>query len=192
MNTLLAATTDDADSWLFTTWPTVGWILLSGLTMLLLVVAIIRVVGLRSLSKMSSFDFAVTVAIGSILGSVVASSSSIAEGTLAIGSLLGVQWLIAQFRRRSIGSFLVDNTPVLLLRQGRFVEDALDHARVTKSDVYAKLRQANVHSMDEVIAVVLETTGDVSVIHGEGPVDPELFDNVRRFEPDGPLTPERN
>ncbi len=189
---LAAATSDDPDSWLFTTWPTVGWILLSGLLMVLVVVAIIRLIGLRSLSKMSSFDFAVTVAIGSILGSTVASSTAISEGALAILSLLVVQWLISQFRRRSFGGKVVDNRPVLLMRDGRFIDDALDGSRVTRSDVYAKLRQANVHSMSEVIAVVLETTGDVSVLHGSEPLQRELFENVREFDPQGPLTPERS
>ena len=181
----------DAESWLFTSWSTVGWIMLSGLLMLLIVVAFIRLTGLRSLAKMSSFDFAVTVAIGSILGSVVASSSSIADGALAIGSLLAVQWMIAQFRRRSFGSRLVDNTPLLLVRDGEFIDEALTKARVTRSDVYAKLRQSNVHGMAEVIAVVLETTGDMSVIHGDGPLAAELYDNVRQFRSDGPLAPDR-
>ncbi len=180
-----------ADSWLFTSWSTLGWIMLSGVLMVAIVVAIIRVVGLRSLSKMTSVDFAVTVAIGSILGSVVVSSSSIAEGALAIGSLLATQWVIAQFRRRSFGSRLVDNTPILLVRQGEFIDDALTQARVTRSDIYAKMRQANVHRMGDVIAVVLETTGDISVLHGGGRLDADLFDNVRQFRPDGPLTPDR-
>jgi uncharacterized membrane protein YcaP (DUF421 family) len=72
---------------------------LSGVLMLLAVVVIVRITGLRSLAKMSSFDFTVTVAIGSILGSVVASGSPISQGAVAVASLLGVQWLIAQFRR---------------------------------------------------------------------------------------------
>jgi uncharacterized membrane protein YcaP (DUF421 family) len=178
----------DAESWLFTSWSTVGWIVLSGVLMLLAVVVIVRITGLRSLAKMSSFDFTVTVAIGSILGSVVASGSPISQGAVAVASLLGVQWLIAQFRRRSFGSEVVDNTPILLVRNGQFIEEALTKARVTHSDVYAKLRQSNVHRMDQVIAVVLETTGDVSVVHGEGPLDAELYDNVRQLRADGPLT----
>lgn len=150
-----------------------------------------RLAGLRSFSKMSSFDFAVTVAIGSILGSTVASTTAITEGALAILSLLAVQWVIAQFRRRSIGGRIVDNRPILLVRDGEFVDDALDAARVTRSDVYARLRGENVHSMSQVLAVVLETTGDISVLHGDDTLEPELFDNVRRFDPQGPLTPER-
>jgi uncharacterized membrane protein YcaP (DUF421 family) len=178
----------DAESWLFTSWSTVGWIVLSGVLMLLAVVVIVRITGLRSLAKMSSFDFTVTVAIGSILGSVVASGSPISQGAVAVASLLGVQWSIAQFRRRSFGSKVVDNTPILLVRDGQFIEDALTKARVTHSDVYAKLRQSNVHRMDQVIAVVLETTGDVSVVHGEGRLDAELYDNVRQLRPGGSLT----
>lgn len=180
-----------ADYWLLTPWSTAGWVVLSGVLMLLIVVALIRISGLRSFSKMSSFDFAVTVATGSILGSVVASTASVADGALAIGSLLTMQWVIAQFRRRSLGSKLVDNTPILLVRDGRFIEEALTTSRVTRADVYAKLRQSNVHRMDDVIAVVLETTGDVSVIHGDGPLDAELYGNVRQFRSDGPLTPEQ-
>jgi uncharacterized membrane protein YcaP (DUF421 family) len=178
----------DAESWLFTSWSTVGWIVLSGVLMLLAVVVIVRITGLRSLAKMSSFDFTVTVAIGSILGSVVASGSPISQGAVAVASLLGVQWSIAQFRRRSFGSKVVDNTPILLVRDGQFIEEALTKARVTHSDVYAKLRQSNVHRMDQVIAVVLETTGDVSVVHGEGRLDAELYDNVRQLRPGGSLT----
>lgn len=177
----------DADTWLFTSWSTAGWVVLSGLLMLLAVVAIIRITGLRSLSKMSSFDFVVTVAIGSILGPVVASSSSIAEGTLAVASLLAVQWAVAQFRRRSFGSRIVDNTPLLLVSDGEFVEESLTDARVTRSDVYAKLRQANVHRMSDVTAVVLETTGDISVVHGTDRVDDELLDDVRSRRTARPL-----
>lgn len=156
--------------------------MLSAVLMVVAVVVIIRIVGLRSLSKMSSFDFAVTISIGSILGSAVASTTAVSEGALAVGSLLAVQWVIAQFRRRSFGSRLVDNRPVLLMRDGEFLPDGLDHARVTRSDVFEKLRLAGVHGLDEVRAVVLETTGDVSVVTGTRPLDPELWDNVRHTD----------
>jgi uncharacterized membrane protein YcaP (DUF421 family) len=37
--------------------------------------------------------------------------------------------------------------------------------RVTEADLYAKLREANIVDMKQVLAVVLETTGDISVLH---------------------------
>jgi uncharacterized membrane protein YcaP (DUF421 family) len=148
--------------------------------MLASVVIVIRVSGLRSLSKMSSFDFAVTVAIGSILASTVTTSTPYLHGALAVGSLLGLQAAIAVLRRRSERlETAIDNTPMLLMRDGEMIDAALSKARVTTSDVIAKLREANALQFADVHAVVLETTGDISVLHGDGPFDDLLLDGVR-------------
>lgn len=53
-------------------WGQIGLVVLSSLAILIAVVAFVRIIGLRSFSKMSSFDFAVTVAMGSLLASVAA------------------------------------------------------------------------------------------------------------------------
>lgn len=151
-------------------------VVVSAVVMVAAVIVIIRAVGLRSLSKMSSFDFAVTVAIGSMIASVVATSTPVVNGVLGVASLLGVQALVATLRRRASLSAVVDNTPKLLMHDGHFIGSAL--TRVTQSDVVAKLRESNVLRLEQVRAVVLETTGDISVLHGDGPVDDMLFDNV--------------
>lgn len=165
--------------WLWTSWEQAGVVVLSALLMVPAVILIIRVMGLRSLSKMSSFDFAVTVAIGSVMASSVATSTPVANGALAVASLLCVQAAIARLRRSTRVERLIDNTPALLMCDGQFDDDALSRNRVTRSDVIAKLREANVLEMKEVRAVVLETTGDISVLHGKAPVDDILLSGVR-------------
>lgn len=165
--------------WIWTSWEQAGLVVISALIMIPVVIAIIRVVGLRSLSKMSSFDFAVTVAIGSIMASTVATSTPVANGALAVLALLGVQALIAVLRRFGRVSDAIDNDPMLLMRDGEFIDDALLACRVTRSDVIAKLREANVLQLSEVRAVVLETTGDISVLHGDVEPDDILFDDVQ-------------
>ena len=164
--------------WMWTSWERAGLVVLSAVLMLAILIATIRLVGLRSLSKMSSFDFAVTVAIGSILAGSVATSTPVANGALAIAALLALQALIAVLRRRASFETLVDNTPVVLMRDGEYREDAMATCRVTHSDVLAKLREANVLQLSTVRVVVLETTGDISVLHGDTDVDPELLDGV--------------
>lgn len=164
---------------MWTSWSTASIVALSAIFIVVAVIAIIRVAGLRSLSKMSSFDFAVTVAIGSIIASVSASSTSVADGVIAVGALLGTQAVIAALRRRTAFDRVVDNVPLLLMIDGEFIDDALDTSRVTRSDVVAKLREANVLRLDRVRAVVLETTGDISVLHGDGPVDGVLLEGIR-------------
>jgi len=49
----------------------------------------------------------------------------------------------------------------------------------------AKLRESNVVHLDQVLAVVLESTGDVGILHGEGPIDEPLLAGVRGVERSG-------
>ena len=165
--------------WFDTEWSSMWSIPATAVLMLATVILVVRVIGLRSFSKMSSFDFAVTVSIGSILGGVTSTSTPVLNGVIAVASLLGLQWLVSQFRSRSALEQVVDNTPLLLMDGAEMLEDNLKTARVTSSDIVAKLREANVLTFDDVQAVVLETTGDISVLHGDRPVEPQLLDGVR-------------
>ena len=157
------------------------WIVVDAALALLAVVAVVRVVGLRSFAKMSSFDFAVTVACGSLLATVLLDpSKSFVHGLLAVGALLGTQWVVAKARRHSEAARdLLDNTPLLLMRDGRVLEENMAKGRLTGDDLRAKLREANVLDPARVRAVVLETTGDVSVLHGDA-LDETLLEGVRR------------
>lgn len=49
---------------------------------------------------------------------------------------------------------------------------------MTRADLIAKLRGAGVHRLADVDAVVLETTGDVSVLSGGDPIDPAMVEGV--------------
>lgn len=146
------------------------------------VVFMVRVVGLRAFSKMTAFDFVVTVATGSLLAGAGQATSwtGFLQAVLSITALLGVQYGIARLRRVSEKfQGLIQNEPVLLMSGGVFHESALDLTRVARDDVIAKLREANVLDLVQVRAVVLETTGDISVLHGSQ-VQDLLLRDVRR------------
>ncbi len=148
---------------------------------LLFVVLFVRVNGLRSLSKMTPFDFVMTVALGSLVagGAQASEWSAFWQVVAGMAGLFVVQFAAAKLRRASdTAEDAMQNEPVLLMRDGDFCKDAMRTARVAESDVVAKLREANVLDMSEVRAVVLETTGDVSVLHGDR-LDDRLVENVR-------------
>jgi len=145
------------------------------------VIIVVRLVGLRAFSKMTSFDFVTTVATGSLLAGASQASdwAGFFQGVLAIAMLLGAQVAVARARKASDGfEDLAQNTPVLIMSDGRFIEPALRRTRVAEADVMAKLREANVGDLADVRAVVLETTGDISVLHGQG-LHETLLDGVR-------------
>lgn len=152
-----------------------------GVGALLFVWIIIRITGLRSLSKMTPFDFVMTVALGSLVagGAQVSEWSAFWQVCAAMAGLFVFQVAVAWVRKNSdTAEDVMQNEPILLMKDGEFCEEALQAERVARSDVIAKLREANVLDIERVRAVVLETTGDVSVLHGDA-LDTRLIENVR-------------
>lgn len=168
--------------WLGTSWLQAGLVVVSTLGIYAALVLVVRVNGLRSFSKMSGFDFATTVAAGSLVATIAASSTSLSNGAVALVTMFGAQRLVARGRFDPRVSAAVDNQPVLLMTHGRFVRDGLDQANVTEHDVIAKLRLHGVTRLENVAAVVIEVTGDISVLHGADAapdVDSRLYRDVR-------------
>ena len=141
-------------------------ITLSAIGIFILVILYTRIAGKRSFSKMSSFDFAMTIASGSILAStIVLKNVSLVQGAVALLVVYILQLVTAYLRRYPAFQKITDNDPILLMKDGEIYYDNLKKARVTESDLRGKLREANVIQLSEVRAVVFETTGDVSVLH---------------------------
>ena len=148
---------------------------------LLWVVVLVRILGLRSFSKMTAFDFVATIAMGSLLAAAATATNwrGFAQAVLALAFLLAAQWMLALARIKS-GRLrrLIANTPVLLMEDGVFCEAALRSTRVAREDVLAKIRGANALDLRKVRAVILENTGDISVLHGDT-LDEEIRGGVK-------------
>ena len=142
-----------------------------------------RIFGLRTFAKMTSIDFATTIAMGSIFADVIGSTDySILKGGVALFLIILLQTLYSFFiRKSSTFQNVATNTPILLMRDGTVLHQNLSKANVSISDVYAKLREANVIEFSEVRAVVFEVTGDISVLHtrGDEPLAEELLEGVK-------------
>ncbi len=133
-------------------------------------VIIVRLSGKRTLSSMNAFDFIVTVALGSTLASTIISRDvSLAEGVLALGILVGLQYIVSWSSVRSERvRKAVKSEPRLLFHAGVFLEDAMRRERITESEIRQALRSEGVGSLESVDAVVLETNGNFSVLTKSG------------------------
>lgn len=164
-------------------WTEVGGVIIATLGIYVAVIVGTRLSGLRTFAKMSSFDFAATIATGSIIASAALTSAPLVLGVVAVAVLFTAQKAVAVVRHNRLADRVMDNSPVLLMEGSRLLEDNMRATQLTRNDVFAKLRAANVTRLDQVRYVVLETTGDVSVLHGD-PGDPSveeaLLDNVIR------------
>ena len=125
-----------------------------------------RIIGLRSFSKFSIYDFAITIAVGSIVSSTLTSSTTIIHGAVAIGSLIVLTYLLSYLQKKfKFINKAISNNPLLLMKDDKIIYKNLKKANIQKQQIMAKLREANVVNLNQVLAVVLETTGDISVIH---------------------------
>lgn len=178
MNTLA-----NFSDWFSTTGPDLGAALVSALAIYTVVILFTRVAGVRSFAKMSGFDFAMTIAVGSVMASTALSATTpLPVGIAVLVVLFVVQWGLAKARViNSAFSRAIDNEPVLVMAEGQILDDQLVRTGLTRDDLMSKLREANVLELRHVRAVVVETTGDVSVLHGdpETPLSPEVMEGVR-------------
>lgn len=153
-------------SWIVTSFQSVLMVILSTLGIYVVLILFTRLSGVRTFSKMSSFDFAITVAIGSLIASTILTKSPpLFQAVVAMASLFAIQMVIAGFRESYFIRSLVDNKPILLMRNTEMLEENMKKARVTREDLLGKLREANVTQFSQIRAVVMETTGDMSVLH---------------------------
>lgn len=157
-------------------------ITLSVFIIFIVVITLTRIFGKRSFSKMSSFDFAMTVAVGSIIATTIISPSpNLSQGIVALLMVYLIQLIAAYLRRFKMVSNLLDNSPLLLMDGPMVLQENLLKARVTEADIRSKLREANVYQLTQIKAVIFETTGDISVIHNSDSkkIDDWIMDDVK-------------
>lgn len=131
-----------------------------------LLIIFVRLAGLRSFAKMSAHDFVVTVATGSVVAATVLNpQTGWWTGALALAALFAGQVILGVCRARIPGlQRLMDNEPLVLMQDGKMDAMAMRVARVSEDDLRQKLRQAGVATRSKAALVVMETTGDVSVM----------------------------
>ncbi|MHA6249698.1 DUF421 domain-containing protein [Pontibacter sp. CAU 1760] len=171
--------------WIYDTGDPLLETVLGSIMLLFVVIILTRIIGLRSFAKFTVYDFAFTVAVGSIIASTLTSGTSVAHGSVAIASLLSLAFISSLLQKRFHAlSSAISNKPLLLMKGDQILEENLKYARIERSQLIAKLREANILQLSQVEAVVLETTGDISVLHksadaGEQTIDSILLEEVR-------------
>lgn len=165
----------------FDNWNELWNILLKGIIIYPSVILLLRLTGKRTPSTFNIFDWIITVAFGTLVGSfLITKDISLAEGFLALGLLNLLQFLVTWLSVRSkTFAKLVKSQPVLLFYKGEFYPKALRKTRIAEVEVLQVARQNGIGSLALVEAVVLETNGGLSIIKKveNHPVD--VLENVK-------------
>ncbi len=155
------------DGWLLGSWRTIGFVAASAALICLSVVLSVRFLGpRRTLAQMTIFDFAVAVALGTIIGRTATTARpSYVQGITAALALLvvhnGVSWLRI---RIPVSRQWFGRSPITLVVDGRIDTGALRKAHLTPEDLFTALRERGVSSLADVQLALLESRGAFSVI----------------------------
>ena len=129
---------------------------------------------------MNAFDFVVTVALGSILASILLSKDlALAEGLTAFLVLIGMQYIVAWLSVRSKSmSKLIKSNPQLLFYEGEFLRETMKAERILEVEILQAARSSGLGSVNEAKAVILETDGSISIIQSETTIPHSTLLNI--------------
>ena len=129
-------------------------------------VFMVRVVGRRPGKQMAPFDYVLIFFIGGLtLTSMVANDRSLTNAIVQIISVALCHFVLTWLRRASRRFALwMDGTPLVLLRNGEWVEETIRKMNFSHDDVMAAMRNNGQRNLHEVRYAVLERSGMVTVI----------------------------
>jgi uncharacterized membrane protein YcaP (DUF421 family) len=131
-----------------------------------LIVLITRAVGRRELGSMQPFDLILLVVMGDLVQQGITQSDNSATGAMIVLSTLAVLIVVTAyvgFRFNRIRPIL-EGQPVVLIENGRILDDNLRAQRMTVDELSAEARMKEVTSLEDVRFAVLETNGQVSFV----------------------------
>jgi uncharacterized membrane protein YcaP (DUF421 family) len=138
-----------------------------------------RGMGKRELAEMSPFELILLVTMGDLVQQGVTQEDfSLTGAALAISTL--AIWVLvsaAISRRSQTAKRVLDGTPVLLLRDGEFLETTMGHEGVDEDDVKEAARNQGIADLATVRIAILEPDGRFSFLKDErtegGSPDPQ-------------------
>ncbi|MBQ8910002.1 MAG: DUF421 domain-containing protein [Oscillospiraceae bacterium] len=136
-----------------------------GVLLYLVLIAGIRFLGKRQLGQLEPSEVAVTMLVADLASIPMQDENiSITSGLIPIAAVLGTELLLSFLSMRSVKlRKLLCGKPVILMENGRFLQDNMRKNRVTLDELISQLREKDVLDPATVQYAILETGGNLSV-----------------------------
>ena len=131
----------------------------------LVLVAVIRLMGKRQVGQMEPSEFVVTMLVAN-LASIPMQDGGIPlySGLIPILTVLGLELVLSAAVLKSMTlRRLLCGKPVILIENGRIVQENLRKTRITLDELTGQLREKDVLQPEKVQYAILETNGNLSV-----------------------------
>ena len=139
-------------------------------TLYFILMIIFRLTGKRTMSQATTFDMVVLLVISEAVQNFrVDQDHSFTHMVLVVMTLLGLDVVLSLIKQKSptIEKWM-DGVPVVLVEDGKLLEDRMQKSRVDTSDILEAARQTQgLERMDQIKYAILERTGGISIVPKE-------------------------
>lgn len=164
-------------------WTEAALVIVSAVAVYAVFTVLVRLLGQRTIARMTTFDVLVVLVLGSVAGRVITGyTPSLAAGVLGLVVLFVAHLAVQRIAFCRPWSRVLRGRPVLLMAAGVAVDEHLHRTGITPSDLRAVLRVKGIRSADDVACVVLEAAGELSVVQEGALLDRALFADVLGVE----------
>lgn len=126
--------------------------------------AIVRLSGKRTIKEGTPFDLLVALMIGDMPDNIIWGETPVAQGLVAMGSVMLLHLLVVYASYRSIAfDRLVGSRPEPAIENGELVRRTMALERLNEEELWALLRQQRIEERRDVETAMLEPDGVLSI-----------------------------
>lgn len=136
---------------------------------LFLLVAL-RVMGKREFSELSAIEFVTLLLIPELMQqAMIRQDYSLTNAIIGVATLLTLTFITSLVMHRSKRmETLIEGIPMVLVQDGRLLEDAMNKERVTPDEIFTQMHMMGLYDLQQVRWAILETEGRIAIIPQDG------------------------
>ena len=127
---------------------------------------IMRLMGKRELGQIQTFELVISMIIADTAAvPIYDENASLLNALVSVSILFLMHMIISFINMRSVkGREIFCGKPRILINKGRIEEEALKKESITINELQERLREKDVFNLGDVEYVILETSGQISVV----------------------------
>lgn len=137
------------------------------LALYVLLLVLFRLTGRRTLAEATTFDFVLLLIVGKATQqALLGEDFSLTNAAIVVTTLIAADIGLSLVATRSpLLQKLAEDTPVILVNDGRLLEDRLKKSRVSEDDILEAARELQgLANLEQVRYAVLERSGGITIV----------------------------
>jgi uncharacterized membrane protein YcaP (DUF421 family) len=143
-----------------------------GIAIYIVVLIVFRIIGKRSLSESTTFDFVLLLIISEVTQqALVGQDYSLTGGIVLIVTLVTVDLIFTLLKEKSkMFGHIAEGTSLIIVDKGKPLKERMKKCKVEEDDILEAGRlQFGIEKMDHIKYAILERDGSISIIPKKNP-----------------------